>query len=428
MTMLWGETVAVFCDLGFPVDLFTLDDATLGQLDGVGALDGVVKGKNLVPYVQEVSFSRGRPDELQAIPAGTGSIVLNNNDRRFDPINSASPYWDVANSHTGVEPRRQVTVTSDGYDLFSGIITDINIKYKPVTPSATQEMSAVEFAVSDDFAKLANEVTENAYTPIEEISSARVSGILDLAEVAYPAAKRDIQTGNATLGGGTTYDIAAGTNVLSYLQSIAQSETGFLYMSRDGKLTFTARLVPFPSAFAATFSDAGGATIPYTSLDIVYGTELFYNKVICQIEGGTAQVADDLGSQTTYGISTLNLSGLLLSNDIQADAMARRFLTFYSKPYYRFNNLEISYNQLSSGQRATVSQLELGDAIAVTHTFVTGTPTTVTKAYFVEQIAHQITPSVHKVRFQLSSIPFLNEFTLDNATTGVLDALNALAP
>lgn len=424
--MIWGETIAVYCDLGFPVDLFTLDDATLGVLDGAGALDGVIKGKNLAPYVQEVSFSRGRPDELQALPAGTGSMTLNNNDRRFDPINSTSPYWDATNDRTGVEPRRQVIVTSDGYDLFNGMITDINIQYKPISPTASQEFSAVEFQIADDFAKLANTVTAYAYTPTEEVSSARVSGILDLAEVAYPLADRDIQTGTATLGGGATYDISAGTNILNYLQSVAQSETGFLYMSRDGKLTFTARLIPFPSGYAATFSDAGGATIPYTNLEIVYGTELFYNKIICQIEGGTAQVADDLGSQTTYGISTLNLSGLLLSTDSQADAMAKRLLTFYSKPFYRFNNLEISYNQLSAPQRATVSQLEIGDAISVTHTFVTGSPTTVTKAYLIEQIAHQITPSLHKMRLQLSSIPVLSEFTLDDSEKGVLDSFNAL--
>lgn len=425
-TMLWGEDVKVYCQLGFATDKFTLDDATLGVLDGDGALDGRIEGKNLTPYVKSVSFSRGRNDQLQNPPSGTAQILLDNSDRRFDPINQSSPYWDATVGRTGVVPRREVTIESDSGYLYVGTITDINLSYKPLPATATSELSEVEFQVADKFNLLANQFIEQPLIPLTESSDARVTAILDLPEVDFPLDKRDIQAGTESLGGGATFAINAGTNVLTYLQKVAQSEGGQFYMSRDGKLTFTPRLVPFPSSYAATFADDGSG-IPYLSLDVIYGSEMFYNKVICAIEGGTEQVADNLTSQAEFGVSTLSLSNLLLETDASALTKAETFVQYYSEVSYRFNNLEVSYNQLSTGQRAIITGLELGDAISIKRTYHTGSPLTVTRAYLIEQIVHAITPNIHTARFQLSAIPIIEVFTLDDSEKGKLDALNAVS-
>ena len=45
-TFPWGESVTVLMELGFPVNPFTLDSATLGVLDS-NALDGTLLGDDV---------------------------------------------------------------------------------------------------------------------------------------------------------------------------------------------------------------------------------------------------------------------------------------------------------------------------------------------------------------------------------------------
>ena len=423
-TMAWGENIQIFMELGFEVNPFTLDDAVLGVLDE-DFLDGTLIGDDVSPYAQDLSISRGRSDQLQNFNAGTCSVRLLNRDRRFDPINESSPYYNPVTNESGVAPRRKVTVFSDGVALFTGRITDIDVSYEPNNPNANSENSYVTITAADDFVLLANAFTGNVITPAEELSGARVSTILDLPAVNYPAT-RDIDTGSATLGGGATFDIDANTNILTYLQQVATSEQGYFFVAANGDLTFTDRIAASFAAVSAVFSDAG-TDIPYTSLSVMYGQEFLYNKVVCQVEGGTDQTANDVASQTEYGISTLNLSGLLLVDDAAALTLATDLLDRYKLPEYRFDKLQTIYNPLGSGDRATLTGVDVADVVSITRTFLTGTPLSVTKEYSIENIRHVITPSTHTVEFGLAVADLVYEFILDDATFGVLDTDNALA-
>ena len=423
-TMAWGENIQIFMELGFEVNPFTLDDAVLGVLDE-DFLDGTLIGDDVSPYAQDLSISRGRSDQLQNFNAGTCSVRLLNRDRRFDPINESSPYYNPVTNESGVAPRRKVTVFSDGVALFTGRITDIDVSYEPNNPNANSENSYVTITAADDFVLLANAFTDSVITPAEELSGARVSTILDLPAVNYPAT-RDIDTGSATLGGGATFDIDANTNILTYLQQVATSEQGYFFVAANGDLTFTDRIAASFAAVSAVFSDAG-TDIPYTSLSVMYGQEFLYNKVVCQVEGGTDQAANDVASQTEYGISTLNLSGLLLVDDAAALTLATDLLDRYKLPEYRFDKLQTIYNPLGSGDRATLTGVDVADVVSITRTFLTGTPLSVTKEYSIENIRHVITPSTHTVEFGLAVADLVYEFILDDATFGVLDTDNALA-
>lgn len=425
VTMPWGEAVEVTMELGFPVNGFTLNDPTLGQLNGIGKLDGALEGIDVTDYVTSIGTNRGRPDQLQNFTAGTASIMLKNFDRRFDPTNEASPYWDATTGKSGVTPRRKVTISSGGDPLFAGRITDIDIGYEPVPVNATTENSFVTITAADDFVLLANAYTEAAITPTEEFSGDRVTAVLDLPEVDYPAT-RDIETGVAILGGGATYEIAANSNILSYLNQVATAEQGYFYVSSDGTLTFTKRISAQFSNIAAEFSD-DGTGLPYRALSIVYGQEFLYNKVICSIVNGTEQIADDLVSQADYGISALNLSALLLSTDAQALTLAEDLLGKYANPEFRFDRIASLYNSLTSGQRTTATSLDIGAVVQITRNFVTGSPTEVVKAYSIEGIRHSITANDHSVEFLLAPVTILNELTLDDAILGRLDENNALA-
>lgn len=421
--MAWGEDIQIFMELGFPVNPFTLDDAVLGVLDE-DYLDGTLIGDDVSAYAQEVSISRGRSDQLQNFTAGTFSVRLLNRDRRFDPINESSPYWNSTLGVSGVAPRRKVSVFSNGVALFKGRITDIDVSYEPNRPSATSENSYVTITASDDFVLLANTFTQDIITPTQELSGSRVSAVLDLPEVSYPAT-RDIDAGSATLGGGAVFNIDANANVLTYLQSVATSEQGYFFVAADGNLTFTDRIAASFATPSAYFSDAG-TNIPYTSLSVMYGQEFLYNKVVCTIEGGTDQTVNDVASQTEYGISTLNLSGLLLADDAAALTLATDLLDRYKLPEYRFDKLQTIYNPLSSVNQDILTAVDLGDVISITRTYPTGTPASVTKEYSIEMVKHTISPNSHTVEFNLAVADLVYPFTLNDATFGVMDSTNAL--
>ena len=422
-TMAWGENIQIFMELGFPANPFTLDDAVLGVLDE-DYLDGTLIGDDVSPYAQDISISRGRSDQLQNFNAGTCSVRLLNRDRRFDPINESSPYWNSTLGVSGVAPRRKVTIVSDGVALFTGRITDIDVSYEPNNPNATTENSYVTITASDDFVLLANTYTSAAITPTQELSGTRVTTILDLPEVNYPAT-RDIDTGSATLGGGATFEIADNTNVLTYLQSVASSEQGYFFVSASGNLTFTDRIAASFTAPSAYFTDTG-SNIPYTSLSVMYGQEFLYNKVVCAVEGGTDQTANDVASQTEYGISTLSLSGLLLVDDAAALTLANDLLDRYKLPEYRFDKLQTIYNPLNSTKQQTLTSIDVADVVSITRTYPTGTPASVTKEYSIENIRHVITPSSHTVEFGLAVADLVYSFVLDDAVFGVMDSTNAL--
>ena len=277
---------------------------------------------------------------------------------------------------------------------------------------------------SDDFVLLANTFTEDAITPSEELSGTRVSAILDLPEVNYPAT-RNIDDGTATLGGGATFQIASNTNILSYLQQVGASEQGFFYVAANGDLTFTDRITASFVTPSAYFSDTG-SNIPYTSLSVMYGQEFLYNKVVCSNEGGTDQVANDAASQTEYGVSTLNLSGLFLSTDAAALALAEDLLSRYKEPEYRFDKLQTIYNPLGSSDQQTLTGLDVADIVSITRSYPTGTPATVTKNYSIENIRHIITPSDHRVEYGLAVADLVFALILDDAVFGTLSTTNAL--
>jgi hypothetical protein len=421
--MAWGEEITVLMELGFPVNIFTLDSAEDGVLDE-DIFGGTLVGDDVSQFCQEISISRGRSDQLQNFNAGTCTVRLLNRDRRFDPINESSPYWDVSTGKSGVTPRRKVTIFSDGVELFTGRITDIDVSYEPNNPNATSENSYVTITAADDFVLLANTFTENAITPTQELSGTRVTSILDLPEVNYPVT-RDIDAGAATLGGGATFAIDANTNVLTYLQSVATSEQGYFFVAADGDLTFTDRIAASFTAPSAYFSDAG-TDIPYTSLSVMYGQEFLYNKVVCQVEGGTDQIANDVASQTEYGISTLSLSGLLLVDDAAALTLAADLLDRYKEPEYRFDRIQTIYNPLSSGNQQTLTAVDIADVVRITRTYPTGTPASVTKDYSIENIRHVISPSSHTVEYGLAVADLVYAFILDDSLYGVMDSTNAL--
>ena len=66
-------------------------------------------------YIREFSIDRGRQHDLADYQTGTASVVLNNSDDRFNPLNTSSPYYDATAGESKISPFRQVKI-SGAYD------------------------------------------------------------------------------------------------------------------------------------------------------------------------------------------------------------------------------------------------------------------------------------------------------------------------
>jgi hypothetical protein len=78
----------------------------------------------ITDYVREVTTRRGRSDEFQDFGSGTATIVLDNRDRRFDPLNASGPYVGLLTPRNQIRVRA-VTTSSPliTQDVFRGYVS-----------------------------------------------------------------------------------------------------------------------------------------------------------------------------------------------------------------------------------------------------------------------------------------------------------------
>jgi hypothetical protein len=385
-------------------DAFTLDSSLL---DGSDVLDGSTDFVDVTEYVTNININRGRTTQLDNFPSSNCTIVADDRaaERYFDPLNTASEWY--SGGTVGIAPRRQFQVyggTAGTTAMFTGFVYDLNIDY------AEPNLSTATIVATDALGQLGQTVL-TAFNPSSQLTSARVSAILDRPEVAFSTALRNIETGIATCGT-VAYDDA--TNVLTALQDVAIAEGGRLFVNRSGLVEFDARIATSFGTAVASFG--GTAGVPILSLSNVYGAETVVNRVAVQIEGGTASsVASGTASQAQYGIKALSLTGVPLATDAAGSALALSLLTRFQEPVVRFSEMDVLLNALTTAQQAQMAGLEIGDILSVTKTFAVGTPATVTQNVVVESIRHSINPSRHTVTVGLGQVQLVIPFILDTS-------------
>ena len=400
----WGSTYKVLLDVGFLADAFTLDSSVL---DGTDVLNGSTDFVDITEYVTNININRGRATQLDSFPSSNCTIVADDRaaERYFDPLNTASEWY--SGGTVGIAPRRAFQVyggTAGTTAMFSGFVYDLNIDY------AEPNLSTATIVATDALGQLGQTVL-TAFNPSSQLTSARVSAILDRPEVAFSTALRNIETGLATCG---TVAYEDATNVLTALQDVATAEGGRLFVDRSGSLNFDARIaVSFGTAVA---SFGGTAGLPILSLSNVYGAETVVNRVAVQIDGGTASsIASGTASQAEYGIKTLSLTGVPLATDAAGSALALSLLTRFQDPVVRFSEMDVLLGALTTAQQQTMAGLEIGDILSVSKTFSVGTPATVTQNVVVESIRHSINPQRHTVAIGLGQVQLVLPFILDTS-------------
>ena len=395
-------TVEVGFDLsGLGGPFFTLDDSAQGVLDNTEYILGGTLFYDVTDTVRSVSTRRGKSRELDRFPAGLATVQFNNNNRDFDPLNALSPYFGQ------IIPRRDLRIKTDGTPVFYGYVEDWSLDYN----TNGESLAAAEAA--DAFNILSEQVLV-AHSPSAQLSGARIEAVLDFSEVNWPSAQRDINAGVQTLQADT---IEAGTNALEYLQLVAQSEPGSLFISAAGDVAFRDRTNSPSSTAVVDFAD-DGTGVPFVQARVVYGSELLFNRiVVSRLNGGTA-IVNNTASQNAYGITTLEQKDLLLSDDTETASLASYLLSQYSEPEYRFETLSVALEDLDGASLAQVLGLEIGDTARIKFT-PNNVGTQIDKYAAVIGVSHEIAPASHRMTFNFQTLDFAS-FVLDDAEFGIL--------
>ena len=266
--------------------------------------------------------------------------------------------------------------------------------------------------------------------------------------------------------------VAVGTNTLQYLQNVAATDAGRLFVDGAGVLRYRDRTNGVTNGVEVVFgykedplvlqlSTLSGATlwldassprplridsaalgqvilqdatlwldaanpswiapvIEFGSVELEYGSEFLYNRVVITRAGGAAMTATAAASIASYGLRAHSESGLLFVNDLAAQAFADFLVTQYAQPFVRVASHTVPLVGLTDVECRYIKRLEIGDLVRTAWTPL-GSGIGVDITSIVEGVEHQIVTGVHTVNLQLTPLTSSGGFVLDDTSNGVLD-------
>jgi hypothetical protein len=387
---------------------FRLDDEVRGVLDNTNFTLGGELFYDLTDRLSSVSVKRGKSQALDRIDSGYTSINLNNNDRLFDPLYPDSIYFG------SLVPRKQLRVSANNKPVFFGFIEDLDLNYLP------ENRSEVRIDAADALSALANSALDE-FDPVTELSGARVNAVLDLPEVSWDQSNRDIDTGNSIL---LDNPVEEGTGVLEYLKLVAESEQGSLFIGKDGKIIFRERNAAQNSVdliFTDDLSPSDAVKIPFVRVENIFGAENLYNRItVSNADFFPEEVSvEDAESIGAYGARSYAVSGILIEDPNELEALANRLLFTYKDPLYRFESVEVSLDRLTTEQQNALFDLEIGDIVQVEFT-PNGIPPTISLPCRIIGISQEWRVDRKQIYFSLETLNY-GVFVLDSALFGELD-------
>ena len=354
-------------------------------------------------FVRSFAISRGRSDELSAFRAGLLSFSVSNQDNRFNPSNTSSPYFDSTNSRTKIQPLKQVrikaTYDSTDYIIFRGFLDVVPVKF-----IAEGADSIVQFTAIDAFRLFQNQTfqsigwrvgrtgftelgqtTRLGYADTQELSSVRVARILNA--IGFPSALRSIDTGTKQV---IVQPLT--TNVLSGLRECELAENGQFFIDKEGKATFRNRAYKFTNTKATTVQatfDNSGSNLPYTDVALGFDDNEVINNYSWTRSGGTTQFIAD--SDSIQRFTAINSSETTINiNDSDVASIIQQKLSETAIPIIRIDSLTINPRQNTSIWEQALGR-DIGDRIKVN---ITNTDSsTFSDELFIESITHNVNAS-----------------------------------
>jgi hypothetical protein len=299
-----------------------------------------------------------------------------------------------------------------GYSFY-GFIDDWDLSYE------IGGNNIATMKVSDGLGLLAKQAVADQTMPTE-LTGVRIAQLLSEPGINYPGPQRSIQTGVKFLGN----DVSSGANALSYMQQIATSELGQLFVAKDGDITFldASQNNPLVSDSVQTFAD-DGTGIPFTTLEVAYGTEQLTNALTVTYPNGT-ETAINQDSVDAYGVSSLGVE-TLNQNNTDALYLAEYYTTRFGEPQYRVDTITVNVLSLSDANQTAVLGLDLGNVVTVKFTPKVGAQ--IVQYAKVVRINSNIADAgkLYEVEFGLETFQTF-PFILDDADAGKLNSTYVL--
>jgi hypothetical protein len=382
---------------------FVLDNSVRGVLDNsTYVLSGSIM-YDVTSYANRINVTRGKNRELDRFNAGHFTATFKNRNRYFDPTYSDSPWFGQ------IVPRRALQYLVDGVIQFTGVVDDWDLSYD------LDGNSEASVSAYDGFTQFANQ-TLSAGTATSQLSGARINTVLDSPNVNWGYANRKIDAGSEILQADV---IAANQDVLAYINLIENTENGLFFIDKAGNAVWKQRNTTYDTANAIVFSD-DGVGIPYTGMQVVYGSELLYNQVNLTRLNGASVSANALDSQSAYGVRTLTMTGLLNNSDTAVANLSAFLTNLYKNPEFRFEQVDFALHDMNATNRAKMLNLDIGSIAQIRFT-PNKVPPTIVKYAQVIGVNHSASPDGHhimSVKFQTLDV---GVFVLDDQVFGLLD-------
>jgi hypothetical protein len=350
----------------------------------------------------EAETYHGRRDERQDFDIGSATTMLRNNDRRFSPKNTSSPY------NPNIKKTKQFKVEclwlGVTYTLHRGFVEEwptddpgtLELNSPITSVDAFQVLSLIDFTpfeygVEKSHVRMTNMLGDAGW-PIALTNTP--SGLTDIQAVEYT---RD-EAGNVTAT--PTY------NGLEVVRAIAKAERGQVYIDGMGVVQFRDRLYRLVNQGTnqATFGDGAGELpcimAPNTDPDMIINTATA--KITKPgAESFTVQDGQSFGDHFARTWSEDSIA----EYDPEAEGLAQFMVDRFADPPERIDSITIS-GMMDSNIWPLQLGLGIGSKITVNRRFF-GKGVTFTQISRIESIKHTIKPESFITEWGLSPVsPF----------------------
>jgi hypothetical protein len=261
--------------------------------------------------------------------------------------------------------------------------------------------------------------------PAEVVSKIYLFAYID-AGTAYPSVRLY----------GSNWKVEAGSAFTNYFDGnynpdenstyvkYAVGWAGEAYQSMSGQVTSVASTATTTNAI--TFADinsqgasfGNGTGIPFTDLNIVYGSEQLYTQV--QVVGANATaIANDTAGQTNYGLRSYAQTDNLTTSTTRPTNIASEFLAEFRLPEYRAEQLTVALESLTTAQQNILLGLDLRDVVRVCFK-PSNLGNVVDKFYQILSINTDCNVEQDTITFTVASLENM-PFRLDSQYLGILD-------
>jgi hypothetical protein len=373
-----------------------------------GLADSTAVTVDVSDQVDSIKTNRGRTATSDVFQTGTLTLRIIDQNGYFNPMNPASPYYNL------LTPMRKVTITASyggtTYPIFAGYITSFSTS----TPRDVGDVVYTTIQAVDGFRLAQNaQITTVTGATAGQTTGTRIGKLLDA--IGWPSGMRDIDTGLTTV----QVDPATARTGLQALQTIESTEYGALYMDRLGNFTFQDRQVTSASvAGTPTVFNDNGTGISYNNAVWKLDDSLVFNKASVTRTGGTAQVASNQASIDKYFLHSYQEQNLLMETDAEALNNAQAYVASRAETAIRCDavTLDLYTNNYDSG---ILAALGLDFFAPVTVTTTQPGSSTLSKTLQVFGVSHDIKPNAWKTTFTTLE-PIIDSFIIGNSSYGVL--------